>query len=80
MTEGGEAMTGPLFLIEKREPGFNVASNDWLYITIQPTGEVSGINNGKISAAAKICADCHNKVPASHDNLYFLPEELRRRH
>lgn len=34
VTEGGEVMTRLLFLMEKREPGFNAASNDWLYVTI----------------------------------------------
>jgi hypothetical protein len=75
VTEGGEVMTGPLFLMEKREPGFNAASNDWLYMTIQPTGEVSGISNGKNSAAVKFCADCHNKVPAVMTIPIFCPKK-----
>ena len=79
VTESGEVMTGPLFLMEKREKGFNAASNDWLFMMVQPTGEISGITNGENSAAVHFCADCHNKAPKGQDNLYFLPEEVRRR-
>lgn len=79
VTETGEVMTGPLFLMEKREAGFNAASNDWLYMLIEPSGTVTGITKGKNAAAVRFCAECHNKAPGSHDNLYFLPEEIRRR-
>lgn len=79
VTEGGEVMTGPLFLMEKRESGFNPASNDWLFMMVEPNGAVAGITNGKNSAAVSFCADCHNKAPKGHDNLFFLPEEVRRR-
>lgn len=79
VTEGGEVMTGPLFLMEKREAGFNSASNDWLFMTIEPNGTVTGLTKGKNSAAVSFCAECHNKAPRNHDNLYFLPEDIRRR-
>ena len=79
VTEGGEVMTGPLFLMEKREPGFNTASNDWLFMMVQPTGALAGITNGNNSAAVQFCADCHNKAPKGHNNLFFMPEEVRRR-
>jgi hypothetical protein len=78
VTDSGEVMTGPLFLMEKREAGFNAASNDWLYMMVHPTGEVAGITNGKNSAAVKFCADCHNKAPKGQDNLLLLPENVRR--
>ena len=78
VTESGEVMTGPLFLMEKREAGFNAASNDWLFMVIQPSGAVSGITKGTNAASVQFCAECHNKAPKGHDNLYFLPEELRR--
>ena len=79
VTQGGEVMTGPLFLMEKREAGFNAASNDWLFMMVEPTGVVVGITNGKNSAAVRFCADCHNKAPKGQDNLLFMPEEVRRR-
>lgn len=78
VTHGGEVMTGPLFLMEKREAGFNAGSNDWLFMMVEPTGAVVGITKGKNSAAVRFCADCHNKAPKEHDNLLFMPEEVRR--
>ena len=79
VTESGEVMTGPLFLMEKCAPDFSAASNDWLYTMVHPNGAVAGITNGKNSASVKFCADCHNKAPKGQDNLLLLPEEVRRR-
>ena len=79
VTESGDVMTGPLFLMEKREIGFNAGSNDWLFMVVRPTGAVEGITNGKNSAAVRYCAVCHNMAPKAQDNLYLLPEEIRRR-
>lgn len=78
VTESGEVMTGPLFLMEKREDGFNAASKDWLFMMVRPTGEVVGITNGNNSSAVRFCADCHNKAPKTQDSLYLLPKEVRR--
>ena len=72
-------MTGPLFLMEKKEPGFNVTSNDWLFMTIAADGTVEGMTKGKGAKKVQFCATCHNKAPGGHDNLYFLPEEIRQR-
>jgi hypothetical protein len=79
VTEGGEVTTGPLFLMEKREKGFNTASNDWLYMMINPNGAVAGITKGENTAAVRFCAECHNKAAKGQDNLYFLPKKIRRR-
>lgn len=79
VTDSGEVMTGPLFLMEKRETGFNAASNDWLFMMVQPTGLVAGITNGTNSAAVRFCAECHNKAAKDQDSLYLLPEDVRRR-
>jgi hypothetical protein len=78
VTQSGGVMTGPLFLMEKREAGFNSATNDWLYMMVRPTGAVVGITNGINSMAVKFCADCHNKAPKNQDNLLLLPEDVRR--
>jgi len=51
VTQSGGVMTGPLFLMEKREAGFNSATNDWLYMMVRPTGAVVGITNGINSMA-----------------------------
>ena len=79
VTKAGEVITGPLFLMEKRENGFNAASNDWLFMMVQSNGAVVGITKGENSTAVRFCADCHNKAPKGQDNLYFLPKEVRRR-
>lgn len=79
VTESGEVMTGPLFLMEKREAGFNAESNDWLFMMVQPSGAVVGMTNGVNSNAVRFCAACHNKAPKGQDNLYLLPEQVRRR-
>ena len=42
----GRGYVGPMFLIEKKEKGFNPRSKDWLFMMIKPSGEVVGITNG----------------------------------
>ena len=79
VTERGEVMTGPLFLMEKKEPGFNLVSNDWLFMTIRADGSVEGMTKGKDAKNVAFCAACHNKAPDGQDNLYFLPSEIRQR-
>lgn len=79
VTERGEVMTGPLFLMEKKEPGFNKSTNDWLYMTVRADGSISGITGGRGGENVEFCAACHNKAPAGQDNLYFLPQEIRQR-
>ncbi len=78
VTESGQVMTGPFFLMEKRAPGFNPASNDWLFMMIRPDGGLVGMTRGRGSDNVVFCAACHNKAPAGQDNLYLLPEKVRR--
>lgn len=80
VTGRGEVMTGPLFLMEKKESGFNGPSNDWLFMTIRADGSVEGITKGTGAKNVEFCAGCHNKAPKGQDNLYFLPEEIRHRY
>jgi hypothetical protein len=79
VTESGQVMTGPFFLMEKRDPDFNAASNDWLFMMVSASGTVAGITNGKNSAAVEFCADCHSKAPREQDNLFLMPDDVRRR-
>lgn len=79
VTEAGQVMTGPFFLMEKRPPGFNPASNDWLFMMLRPDGGLVGITQGTGAENVVFCAECHNKAPAGQDNLYLFPENLRRR-
>lgn len=78
VTDDGKVMTGPFFLMEKREEGFNPESGDWLYMMIRADGSLAGITGGQGSRSVKFCADCHNKAPENQDSLYFLPKEVRR--
>lgn len=78
VTEAGQVMTGPFFLMEKKQAGFNAASNDWLFMMIRPDGALVGITRGRGSDNVAFCAACHNKAPAGQDNLYLLPKKVRR--
>ncbi len=78
VTETGEVMSGPMFLIEKKEKGFNPSSKDWLFMMIKPDGEIVGITNGPGASKVRFCANCHNQAPDGQDQLYFLPKSVRR--
>jgi len=78
VTESGEVMSGPMFLIEKREKGFNTPSKDWLFMMIKPSGETVGITNGAGASKVRFCAECHSQAPAGQDQLYFMPESVHR--
>ena len=71
-------MTGPFFLMEKKAPGFNPKTGDWLFMMIRPDGRVAGITGGRNSENVTFCAACHVKAPKGQDSLYFLPREVRR--
>ncbi len=79
VTKSGQVMTGPFFLMEKKAPGFNPASNDWLFMMIRPDGKITGITGGKGQKNVAFCAECHRKAAAGHDGLYFMPQQVRRR-
>jgi hypothetical protein len=78
VTETGAVMSGPMFLIEKKEKGFNPSSKDWLFMMINPSGEIVGITKGSGASKVRFCADCHNQAPDQQDQLYFIPESVRR--
>ncbi len=64
---------------DKRPPGFNPASNDWLFMMIRPDGGLVGITQGRGAENVAFCSDCHNRAPAGQDNLFLMPENVRRR-
>ena len=78
VTESGEVMSGPMFLMEKKYAGFNSDSNDWLFMMIQPDGDIVGMTNGPGASKVQFCAGCHNQAPLGQDNLYYLPETVRK--
>ena len=71
--DGGVAV-GPMFMMIKREAGFDAAALDWEYRMVMPDGSVVG---GAGAAAVRFCADCHNAA-AENDALWFLPAEFRK--
>lgn len=76
VTEKGAIKAGPLFLMEKKEKGWNPATLDWLFMAIKEDGAVLGATRGTNAGAVQFCASCHNQG-TTQDSLYFLPEELR---
>ena len=75
--EGGVAMPGALFLMEKMPSGFNYVSGDWRYTMVLPDGSNFGMTNGEGSERVKFCISCHLAVE-KQDHLFFIPEEFRR--
>jgi len=74
--KNGSVSAGPIFLMEKKKPGFDSENNDWRYYLILPNGSLFGTTNGKNSAGVKFCIDCH-RGGEDTDFLLFLPEEVR---
>ncbi len=72
----GKVGFGPLFLMTKKEAGFDPDNGDWEYAIILPNGKVMGITKGPGGDKIGFCAECHNGA-ADQDYLFFLPEELR---
>ncbi len=76
VTREGEVRPGPLFVMEKMEPGFNYVSGDWRYIMIMPDGELFGMTKGMNAERVEYCIGCH-LVQEDQDHLFFLPEDYR---
>jgi hypothetical protein len=76
VTESGDIMSGPMFLMEKMTPGYAPEYSDWLYMTIAPDGIVTGISRDASSADMRYCGRCHNGAPSGF-GLFFLPENVR---
>ena len=69
---------GPLFVMEKMEPGFNPSSGDWQFSMISPDGTLVGQTLGPQHDKVQFCADCHQSVSQEQDWLFFLPQKYRR--
>ena len=76
--KNGQAMVGPLFLMEKMGEGFDAQTGDWKYSMIMADGSTFGVTNGTNSSGVQFCNECHAAV-AEQDYLYFLPEDYRAR-
>ena len=79
VTESGQVMTGPLFLMQKMKQGSNPASGDWLFMMIRPDGRIMGITKGRGSENVAFCAGCHIRARSRQDSLFFMPRNVRRR-
>lgn len=79
VAKGGQVLTGPFFLMEKKYDGFNPAGRDWLYMMVGADGALVGITGGEGSKKVEFCGTCHNNAPRGQDGLWLLPEKWRRR-
>ena len=68
---------GPLFVMEKMDPGFNPQSGDWRFSMVTPDGSIYGETKGIGGEQVQFCADCHQSVGEKQDWVFFLPEEYR---
>ncbi len=76
MTETGEILLGPLFVMEKMPDGFSHATGDWKYSVVLPDGTLLGETRGTGAERVEYCIACH-LAREEHDHLYFVPERYR---
>ena len=79
VTGQGDVFTGPLFLMEKMEPGFSPEGRDWRYTQIMPDGSLFGTTNGEGSDRMEFCVTCHATAGEPADHLFFVPDKYRMR-
>lgn len=77
VTRNGAVMTGPLFMMEKMEPGFASAGGNWRYLMLRPNGSLVGMTGGAEAGRVRFCAECHKSAGAERDFLFFMPEQER---
>jgi hypothetical protein len=58
--ERGDAGAGPIFMMEKRSPGFDPAHGDWRYVAVGAGGDVAA--DGPVPG----CTGCHDEAPGDH--------------
>ncbi len=80
VTARGDVVTGPLFLMEKMHAGFHEEARDWRYTMIMPDGRLFGRTGGTNSSRVEFCIECHREAGEEDDELFFLPEEYRKRY
>lgn len=78
VTAEGDIFIGPLFLMEKMEPGFNPASRDWRYSMIMPDGSLFGVTEGQGADRVAFCIACHETAGDENDHLFFVPRDYRQ--
>ncbi len=65
---GSPGAPGPLFIMEKREAGYDASNGDWKYAMVV-NGKVARVGNGVGKSPVKFCAACHSVVKAT-DYVY----------
>jgi hypothetical protein len=84
--KGGQAsnVPGPIFVMEKRAPGYDPAHNDWYYAIhwAKPTPEIAAKTKGGLywrgkSKAVAYCYECHDDYHRSLGGL--TPSSLLQR-
>ncbi len=79
VTKRGDVFSGPLFVMEKMPPGFNLASRDWRYTMVMPDGSLFGATHGEGTARVEFCVTCHKLAGHEQDHLFYVPEKYRVR-
>ena len=79
VTAQGDVFTGPLFLMEKMEPGFAPEGRDWRYTQIMPDGSLFGTTDGEGGDRMEFCVTCHATAGEAADHLFFVPDKYRMR-
>jgi hypothetical protein len=77
VTANGNVTTGPLFLMEKKQAGFDPNTGDWLFMMFLPDGTLVGDAPDRNTDSVAFCAKCHNTAPPGQDHLFFMPKKVR---
>ncbi|MEE8545024.1 MAG: hypothetical protein V3T29_04365 [Alphaproteobacteria bacterium] len=77
VSKSGEVLVGPLFAMEKMEPGFNPASADWRYTLVLPDGSILGATKGENSDNVAFCVACHAAAGRGQDHMFFPRRKYR---
>ena len=79
VTKRGVVFSGPLFVMEKMPPSFNLASRDWRYTMVMPDGSLFGATHGEGTERVEFCVTCHKLAGHKQDHLFYVPEKYRVR-
>jgi hypothetical protein len=72
--ERGTAVAGPLYMMEKREAGYDTTHGDWRYVVVstrsadKPAVVSTVVKDGPLEA----CATCHADAP--HDHVFRVDD------
>ncbi|SET66512.1 cytochrome P460 family protein [Oceanicella actignis] len=70
--EQGKAAPGPLFIMQKAEPGASLQTGDWYYMMVAPNGAPQAVD------VMTACNACHQNY-ADQDYMAYPVEEVRAR-